>query len=162
MALDGETLYVADTENHLIRQIDLKTKAVTTDRGDGQRKCANAASAGPARTVALNSPWDLQLVGRSLYIAMAGPHQIWKLDLDTQEVSTFAGSGREGRVDGPLIGPPSDCRTELRLDPLFAQPSALASDGKTLFVSDAEANIIRAIGLGAGAKVRTIVGRRPV
>jgi hypothetical protein len=96
--------------------------------------------------VALNSPWDLQLVGRSLYIAMAGPHQIWKLDLDTREVSTFAGSGREARIDGP-VGEAG-----------FAQPSALATDGKTLFVSDAEANIIRAISLGAGAKVRTVAG----
>ena len=35
MALDGETLYVADTENHLIRQIDLKSKTVTTIAGTG-------------------------------------------------------------------------------------------------------------------------------
>ena len=145
MALDGETLYVADTENHLIRQIDLKTKAVTTIAGTGAQMRERGIS-GPARTVALNSPWDLQLVGRALYIAMAGPHQIWKLDLDTREVSTFAGSGREARIDGP-VGAAG-----------FAQPSALASDGKTLFVSDAEANIIRAISLGAGAKVRTIAG----
>jgi thiol-disulfide isomerase/thioredoxin len=145
MALDGETLYVADTENHLIRQIDLKTKAVTTIAGTGTQMRERGIT-GPARTVALNSPWDLQLVGRSLYIAMAGPHQIWKLDLDTREVSTFAGSGREARIDGPVA------------EAGFAQPSALATDGKTLFVSDAEANIIRAISLGAGAKVRTLVG----
>ena len=157
MALDGETLYVADTENHLIRQIDLNTKAVTTIAGTGAQMRERGMS-GPARTVALNSPWDLQLVGRSLYIAMAGPHQIWKLDLDTREVSTFAGSGREGRVDGPLIGPPSRLPDGTPPGSAFAQPSALASDGKTLFVSDAEANIIRAIGLGAGAKVRTIAG----
>jgi len=157
MALDGETLYVADTENHLIRQIDLNTKAVTTIAGTGAQMRERGMS-GPARTVALNSPWDLQLVGRSLFIAMAGPHQIWKLDLDTREVSTFAGSGREGRVDGPLIGPPSRLPDGTPPGSAFAQPSALASDGKTLFVSDAEANIIRAIGLGAGAKVRTIVG----
>ena len=145
MALDGETLYVADTENHLIRQIDLKSKAVTTIAGTGAQMRAYGMT-GPARTVALNSPWDLQLVGRSLYIAMAGPHQIWKLDLDMREVSTFAGSGREARIDGP-VGEAG-----------FAQPSALATDGKTLFVSDAEANIIRAISLGAGAKVRTLAG----
>jgi len=93
----------------------------------------------------LNSPWDLQLVGRTLYIAMAGPHQIWKLDLDKQEISTFAGSGREGRHDGALN------------EAAFAQPSALATDGQTLYVSDAEANIIRAINL-ANSKVRTLVG----
>jgi DNA-binding beta-propeller fold protein YncE len=77
---------------------------------------------------------------------MAGPHQIWKLDLDKLEVSTFAGSGREARVDGPLD------------EAGFAQPSALATDGKTLFVSDAEANIIRGIDLAPGGEVRTLVG----
>jgi DNA-binding beta-propeller fold protein YncE len=145
LALVGETLYVADTENHLIRQIDLKSKAVTTVAGSG-RQMHEYGITGPGRTVALNSPWDLQLVGRSLYIAMAGPHQIWKLDLDTMQVSTFAGSGREARIDGP-VGEAG-----------FAQPSALATDGKALFVSDAEANIIRAISLGADAKVRTVAG----
>src|SRR5947199_7017799 len=37
MVLDGETLYVADTENHLIRQIDLKAKTVKTIAGTGQQ-----------------------------------------------------------------------------------------------------------------------------
>src|SRR5215831_11641888 len=100
MALDGETLYVADTENHLIRAVDLKAGTVKTIAGTGQQSRQYGAS-GPARSVALNSPWDLQLVGRTLYIAMAGPHQIWKLDLNKNEVSTFAGSGREARTDGP-------------------------------------------------------------
>jgi len=66
--------------------------------------------------------------------------------LDTREVSTFAGSGREARLDGPLD------------EAGFAQPSALATDGKTLYVSDAEANIIRGINLGPNARVRTLVG----
>src|SRR6266404_7938703 len=37
MVLDGDTLYVADTENHLIRQIDLKAKTVKTIAGTGKR-----------------------------------------------------------------------------------------------------------------------------
>jgi thiol-disulfide isomerase/thioredoxin len=145
MVLNGETLYVADTENHLIRAIDLKSKTVKTIAGTGQQS-RQFGESGPARSVALNSPWDLQLVGRTLYIAMAGPHQIWKLDLDKQEISTFAGSGHEARLDGPLE------------EAGFAQPSALATDGKTLYVSDAEANIIRAIDLGKNGQVRTLVG----
>ena len=145
MVLDGETLYVADTENHLIRQIDLKAKTVKTIAGTGRQSQEYGAS-GAARSVALNSPWDLQLVGRTLYIAMAGPHQIWQLELDKQRVSTFAGSGREARLDGALN------------DSAFAQPSALAADGQTLYVSDAEANIIRAIDLRPNGRVRTLVG----
>ncbi|HMG75796.1 MAG TPA: thioredoxin-like domain-containing protein [Pyrinomonadaceae bacterium] len=145
MVLEGDTLYVADTENHLIRQVDLTSKTVKTIAGTG-RQSREYGLAGPALSIALNSPWDLQLVGRTLYIAMAGPHQIWKLDLDKQEVSTFAGSGREKRLDGPLN------------EAAFAQPSALATDEKTLYVSDAEANIIRAITLEPNGKVRTLVG----
>ena len=145
MALDGDNLYVADTENHLIRRIDLKARTVETIAGTG-RQMQEYGLSGPALKVALNSPWDLQLVGRSLYIAMAGPHQIWKLDLDKKEISTFAGSGREARHDGLLV------------ESAFAQPSGLASDGQTLYVSDAEANIVRAISLGPNGKVRTLVG----
>jgi sugar lactone lactonase YvrE len=148
LAVDGDTLYIADTENHLIRQVDLKTKTVTTIAGTGQQS-RQRDQIGMARATALNSPWDLQLVGRTLYIAMAGPHQIWQLDLTLREVSDFAGSGREARIDGELK------------EAGFAQPSGLATDGKTLYVSDAEANIIRAINLGPAArdsKVRTLVG----
>ena len=144
MALDGNSLYVADTENHLIRRIDLKARTVETIAGTG-RQSHDYFKEGPARTIELNSPWDLELVGRTLYIAMAGPHQIWKLDLDKQEISTFAGSGREARMDGPL------------LEAGFAQPSGLTSDGKNLYVADSESNIIRAIDLATG-RVKTLVG----
>jgi len=144
LALDGDGLYVADTENHLIRRVDLKTHNVETIAGTGQQT-HDYFKSGPARSVALSSPWDLQLVGRVLYIAMAGPHQIWQLDLDKNEVSTFAGSGREARIDGPLR------------ESGFAQPSGLANDGKNLYVADSESNIIRAIDINGGA-VKTLVG----
>jgi DNA-binding beta-propeller fold protein YncE len=144
LALDGDSLYVADTENHLIRRVDLKAKTVETVAGTGQQT-HDYFKQGPARDIALSSPWDLQLVGRRLYITMAGTHQIWKLDLDKQEVSTFAGSGREAREDGSL------------LEAGFAQPSGMTSDGKRLYIADSESNIIRAIDFGSG-QVETVVG----
>jgi thiol-disulfide isomerase/thioredoxin len=144
MALDGDSLFVADTENHLIRRIDLKAGTVETVAGTGQQS-QERFQTGPARNVALNSPWDLQLVGRTLYIAMAGPHQIWQLDLDKNVVSTFAGSGREARKDGSL------------LEAGFAQPSGITSDGQALYTADSEANIIRSIDLSK-SQVHTVVG----
>ena len=137
LALEGDSLYVADTANHLIRRVDLRTRQVATVAGTGQqgRWLGGEEGATPARSTPLSSPWDLQLVGRALYVAMAGPHQIWRLDLDTMRVSLFAGSGREARLDGA------------RLAAAFAQPSGLASDGSTLYVADSESNIIRAIDL---------------
>lgn len=144
LALSGDSLYVADTENHLIRRVDLKSRTVETIAGTGQQS-HEYFKTGPGRTIALSSPWDLQLAGRVLYIAMAGPHQIWQLDLDKNEVSTFAGSGREARLDGPLDKAG------------FAQPSGIATDGKTLYVADSESNIIRAIDFD-GRSVKTLVG----
>lgn len=144
LALSGDLLYVADTANHLIRRVDLKTRSVQTVAGTGKQSLEYFKE-GPARAIALSSPWDLQLVGGKLYIAMAGPHQIWQLDLEKNQVSTFAGSGREARLDGPL------------LEAGFAQPSGIASDGKKLYVADSESNIIRAIDLADG-NVKTLVG----
>ncbi len=144
MSLDGDSLYVADTENHLIRRVDLKNRTVETIAGTGEQS-HDYFKSGLARTIGLNSPWDLQLVGRTLYIAMAGPHQIWQLDLNKNEISTFAGSGREARKDGKL------------LEAGFAQPSGITSDGKRLYTADSEANVIRAIDPTAG-EVRTLVG----
>lgn len=144
LALAGDSLYVADTENHLIRRVDLKSRNVETIAGTG-KQTRDYFKTGLARSIELSSPWDLQLVGRSLYIAMAGPHQIWRLDLDKNEVSTFAGSGREARLDGSV------------LEAGFAQPSGIATDGRSLWVADSESNIIREIDL-AGRSVKTLVG----
>src|SRR5262249_17477148 len=50
------------------------------------------------------------------------------------------------RVDGPA------------LDASFAQPSALATDGKDIFVLDSETSSVRALDVSKG-EVRTVVGR---
>jgi DNA-binding beta-propeller fold protein YncE len=135
LALDGDSLYVADTENHLVRRVDLKARNVETVAGTGKQLLDLSVRGGPARTTPISSPWDLAVVGRALYIAMAGPHQIWRLDLDKQQLSVFAGTGREAREDGP------------RDEAGFAQPSGLATDGRVLYVADAESNTVRAVSL---------------
>jgi hypothetical protein len=100
---------------------------------------------GTGTDVALNSPWDLQVIGMQLFIAMAGPHQIWVMDLATGQLEPYAGSGREDIIDGP------------RLEAAMAQPSGITSDGTRLFVADSETSAIRSITFGDD-RVRTLVG----
>jgi thiol-disulfide isomerase/thioredoxin len=146
MALQGNTLYVADRKNHLIRALDLNAKTVTTIAGTGEQGQSRRAS-GPARKVGLNSPWDLYLDGDLLYIALAGHHQIWTLDLAEQKLSNYAGTGQETLLDGPLDRS------------AFAQPSGLTSDGTKLYVADSEVSAVRAVPLsGKGRNVETLVG----
>jgi sugar lactone lactonase YvrE len=165
MALDDkDNLYVADTENHLIRKVDLKKKHVATIAGTGkQARPAMAefvAGAGAGKLVTralkapLNSPWALWLRGKELYIAMAGPHQIWRMALARNEIGPFAGNGREDIVDGPhLPAAPYEMGASS-----FAQPSGLASDGKVLYVADSEGSSIRAVPFDNDQPVTTVVG----
>ena len=147
MALGDGVLYVADRKNHAIRRLNLKDLTVQTCAGTGQQERYARGQGGPARTTGLNSPWDLLLQGRKLYIAMAGHHQIWTLDLDKNRVDLFAGDGRENRRDGSLA------------EAEFAQPSGLTTDGKTLWVADSETSSIRAVSLMGKGEVKTLVGR---
>lgn len=143
--LDGNTLYVADTENHLIRRLDMEARTVTTIAGTGEQSYIRNAS-GHGTQVALNSPWALERIGTQLFIAMAGPHQVWVMNLESGSLKPYAGSGREGITDGP------------RLVGRMAQPSGLTSDGTYLFVADSESSAIRALGLGPNGGLWTIMG----
>jgi thiol-disulfide isomerase/thioredoxin len=147
MALDAhrQQLYVADTENHLIRVADLTTRRVSTVAGTGQ-PAAWGGLGGAALETSLSSPWDLALSDRLLFVAMAGTHQIWVVDLDRRLAMPYAGSGREARADGAID------------DAAFAQPSGLARRKGRLYVADAEANIIRAIALPPTNEVVTLAG----
>lgn len=169
MALVGNTLYIADTENHLLRKADLASRRVTTVAGTGEKGSAwpdfgavgeNRLKQGGAgerpslKTTALSTPWALWQQGSDLFIAMAGMHQIWKMPLDESKIGAYAGNGREDIADGPLLpGTPYGLQFAS-----FAQPSGLSSDGKRLFVADSEGSTVRSVPFDPNGKVETLVG----
>lgn len=168
LALAGDKLYIADTENHLLRQVDLTKKQVRTIAGVGIQARSPWPGAEEASTVdelperfvgkpletALNSPWDLWVHKGDLYIAMAGPHQIWKMPLKETEIGPFAGNAREDIVDGPLLPKVPYQRGYSS----FAQPSGLSSDGTWLYVADSEGSSIRAVPFDPTKEVKTLTG----
>ncbi len=127
---DGSTLYVADTDNHVIRSVDVSSGIVETLVGTGS--IGYPPTAGTAPDVALNSPWGLTVRDGILYIAMAGTHQIWSMDLTTGIVGPLVGNGRESTANGPLAA------AEL------AQPSGVTFDAAgRLYFADSESSSIR-------------------
>ena len=146
MALVGATLYVADTENHAIRAIDLVRETVRTVAGTGIKGGSRAPSGSKPTEIDLRSPWALVAIDQALLIAMAGSHQIWVLIQD-QQLGVFAGTGAEALLDGP------------RAEAAYNQPSDLVLELGHLFVADAEASAIRALTLDENPQVFTLVGQ---
>lgn len=140
----GKDLYVADTGNHSIRRLQLSKGIVTTVAGNGKNELHRFGRF-PATEIGLRSPWALANKGNILFIAMAGQHQIWSLDLARLEIGPFAGDAREGLEDGPLK------------QASFSQPSGLSLVGDSLFVADAEDSAIRRIDLRK-RRVETLIG----
>ncbi len=139
-------LFVADTGNHSIRKVDLRERLITTIAGTGRQGYLFQISS-PANKISLNSPWDLVLHDNLLYIAMAGSHQIWALDLEAGSMAVHAGTGYENIVDGPL------------LKSALAQPSGLTTDGKKIYFADSEVSAVRMADIDRFGLVETIVGR---
>ncbi|GIX04429.1 MAG: hypothetical protein KatS3mg114_0298 [Planctomycetaceae bacterium] len=152
LALVENTLYVADTENHLLRQVDLVQQRVSTLAGTGEQGYERRGRY-PLQEAALNSPWDLVHLDGVLYICMAGPHQIWSHQLGSSHIQVYAGSGREDVRNGNLS------------EAALAQPSGITTDGRFLYVCDSEGSAIRKISTRPGnnllrpvGEVATVVG----
>ena len=96
IAVDGDVAYVADTDNHAIRRIDLRLGTVSTLAGNGTQSY-DRQGGGKGTEQGLSSPWDLVVHRGKLYIAMAGTHQVWTLDLATEVAEAWVGSGVDAR-----------------------------------------------------------------
>lgn len=151
MELVGDTLYVADTENHAIRRVNLAVGTVDTIAGTGQQGHDRRAS-GPGTQIALSSPWDLTHHEGTLYIAMAGIHQLWRLSLADGAVCPHAGTGGENIDNGPLA------------QATLAQPSGIVVGNDRggvpiLYFADSETSSVRSAGIDPVAgRVATLVG----
>jgi len=144
LAIGQSNVYVADTENNLIRAIDLESYEVTTIVGTGEMS-SDRGGGGMGTQQGINWPWDLTIEGSTLYVAMAGTHQIWRIDLPVGFARAFAGSGRENLVDGP---------TETAA---LAQPSGICAMGGHLYFADSEVSAVRGVDMGL-EKVFTVIG----
>ena len=141
---NGDTLYVIDL--HHIREINLKTKEVTTIAGGGN------ASHGNGLDTAFYFPNHLTIdsAGKYLYVADTYHHQIKRIDLESADktVTIVAGSGVQGYFNA--YGTNAE----------FSYPFGICLDAaeEYLFVVD-QNNLIRRITL-SNSKVEYLAGVR--
>jgi thiol-disulfide isomerase/thioredoxin len=146
MALLQDRLYVADTGNHAIRRINMRTGEVDTLVGTGRSGEPLAGVFRMPKDVALDRPWSLAVVDSTLLVTLAAAHQVWAVELGTGLLRHVSGSGRFGDDEGT-----SD-------EASFAQPTGLAVLGDRAYTLDASSSSLREIRLADGS-VRNLFGR---
>lgn len=152
---DGN-LFIADSWNQRVREVDAVTGIITTIAGNGTY--GYSGSGGPATSAMMGNPEQLVLDGSgNLYIAEEGANVITKVNLSSGVISTVAGDGTTGPGNGtenPTIEGDGGLATKARL----AQPQGVALDVVgNIFISDSNNQRVREIAASTGI-INTVVG----
>jgi DNA-binding beta-propeller fold protein YncE len=142
----GQQMVVADTRNHTVRKIDLKTGVMTTVAGTG--KAGYSGDGGAAIKAEFNGTFAIDVDSRrhNLYVADLGNRRVRKIDLKSGAVTTIAGNGEKGV--------PEDGR-DASASPL-TDPRAVAVDSKgNVYVLERGGNALRVV--DQKGKIRTLI-----
>ena len=145
ICLQRDMLYVADSGNHAVRRIQLRTGDIDTICGAGRPGEPVEGEVTDPRAVALDQPRALALSAEAMHIATAGDNRVWTYDMGKRELRLLAGSGALGVADG----------TGKRAS--FAEPVGLATVQQMLYVCDAAGSAIRSVNARSG-QVTTLLG----
>lgn len=144
----GGKLYVADTGNHALREIDFKESKVKTLIGSAQRgDVLSDEQIVEAKSFELASPTDIEFFpnNENIAISNSGTHQILKYNISKGTIRVLAGSGVEGLSDGKY--------PENRL----AQPTDMSVYNHKLYFVDATSSALRF--LEENGEVKTLLGK---
>ena len=125
---------MADSGNSAIRRITLADFKVKTIGGQAG---TSGKTEGGANKSLFAGPRGVAVDKKAIYVADTGNDIIRKIDINTLETSTIAGTGEEGDKDGPA------------LQAQFNNPGAICTDGSFLYILDADNHSIRKMDLNA-------------
>ena len=147
VTVDGAgNLYIADSGNHLIREVD-RNGTISTVAGNFGLGAGFSGDGGPATSAKLNFPSGIAVdVAGNLYIADTHNSRIRKVDL-SGIITTVAGSNSTGfSGDGGAA-------TSATLN----EPVGVRADGAgNLFIADTNNNVVRKVDLTG--KITTVAG----
>ena len=140
-------LYIADSNNNVVRKVAAGTGIITTIAGTGV--AGFSGDDGPATMAQLNYPYGLAFDSAgNLYISDLSNSRIRKITAATGIITNYAGNGTFGTSgDG---GPATSAE--------LSYPEGIAIDGSgNLFIADTDNNSVREI-VAATGKINTIAG----
>lgn len=146
IAHTGGHLYVMDTQNYVVRDVNISSGVVTTLAGTAGVTGASDG-VGTAISFAIN-PTGITTDGTNLYITDTSNSTIRKIVISTATSSTLVGTGAT-TVLGSTDGTSSAAR--------FNSVQGMTTDGTNLYVTDQYNHTIRKIVLSTGA-VTTLAG----
>jgi DNA-binding beta-propeller fold protein YncE len=137
----NDQIIVADTYNHRIRMIDIKSRMVSTLAGNGRAEWKD----GQGEDASFCHPRGVVVVSGQVVVADTRNNRIRLIDMNTREVSTLAGNGNEGWKNGEGE------------DSSFDNPWGIAVYNDQIIVADTWNNRIRLINLNS-RMVSTLAG----
>ncbi|MCP5495275.1 MAG: hypothetical protein H7A23_12030 [Leptospiraceae bacterium] len=137
IATDGTNLYVTDNIYHKVLKIVISSGVVTTLAGSG----SSGSIDGTGTSASFKNPNGITTDGTNLYVTDSNNNKIRKIVISSGAVTTLAGSGSSGSIDG--TGTSAS----------FNQPIGITTDGT--YVADLYK--IRKIEISSGV-VTTLAG----
>lgn len=138
LAVDGERLFVSDTGHHRVLECNHEGRV---QRVFGYGSTGFVDGLGLAS--AFHSPTGLALVKNTLYVADTGNHAIRRIRLETGDVDTLVGCGRNGV--------PQPCDDVRRGEHPLDRPRGVAADEGRVLVAMTGSNQIWNLDLGSRA-----------
>jgi len=148
VAVDGSgNIYIADTDNSVIREVIQATGNITTYAGNGTG--GYTGDGGPATAAELNYPDGVAVDGSgNIYIADTDNSVIREVNHTTENITTYAGNGTGGYAgDG---GPATAAELQ------FAQGIAVDGSGN-IYIADTYNNVVRKVTAATGL-INTVAG----
>ena len=140
-------MYVADTINHVIRRVELKSGIISTIAGTG--RAGFSGDGGPAAKAEFNGTFAVALnkAQDKLYVADLNNRRVRRIDLKSGTVTTAAGNGESAApTDGSRAA-----------DSPLVDPRAIALDSKgNLYILERRGNALRVA--GRDGTIRTVIG----
>ena len=128
---DGTNLYIADTANHIIRQMVISTGVVSTLAGTARTQ---GSSDGTGTAALFNQPSGITTDGINVYVSDTYNGTIRQIVIATGAVTTLVGNAA-----------------------LLCAPKGITNDGTNLFVADTCSDTIRKIVISTG-EISTLAG----